>query len=179
VRIVAATNRDLESLSEEGRFRDDLYFRLAVIEIDLPPLRARGNDVLLIAQSELTRRAARSGKAIRGLSAEAARLLLRYDWPGNVRELQNSLERAIAMARFDHIVPEDLPERVRSSRSARTVPVLEGGEELLSLDEVERRYVHYVMEAVNGHRTQAAKILGLDRKTLYRKLDQWGEKSSD
>ena len=172
VRIVVATNRDLRALVDEGRFREDLYFRLAVMEVDLPPLRARGHDVLLIAQRELARRAERAKRDVRGFSPEAARHLLAYSWPGNVRELQNTVERALAMARFDHITPDDLPERVRVSRPEKA-PVLEFGDELVPLSEVERRYIHYVLEAVQGHRKQAARILGLDRKTLYRKLGQW------
>jgi two-component system response regulator HydG len=178
VRIVAATNRDLRALADEHRFREDLYFRLAVLEIDLPPLRARGHDVLLIAQHELVRRAARSKKEIRGFAPEAARLLLAYEWPGNVRELQNSVERALALARFDLIVPEDLPERVRATKRAAGALALEMGEELVPMEEIERRYVLHVLKAVGGHRLQAAKILGLDRKTLYRKLEQWGKRPS-
>jgi two-component system response regulator AtoC len=173
VRIVAATNRDLRGLAEEGRFREDLYFRLAVMEIDLPPLRARGHDVLLIAQRELLRRALRGNKSVRGFAPEAARLLLAYQWPGNVRELQNTVERALALARFDHITPDDLPERVRNVRRGSQPPALEVGDELLPLAEIERRYILHVLDAVQGHRRQAAKILALDRKTLYRKLGQW------
>jgi DNA-binding NtrC family response regulator len=173
VRIIAATNRDLRALADEGRFREDLYFRLAVMEIDLPPLRARGHDVLLIAQRELLRRAARASKDVRGFSPEAARLLLAYSWPGNVRELQNTVERALAMARFDHVAPDDLPERVRTIRVPGAQVALEVGDELLPLAEIERRYIQFVLEAVDGHRKQASKILGLDRKTLYRKLGQW------
>jgi DNA-binding NtrC family response regulator len=172
VRIVAATNRDLRALVDEGRFREDLYFRLAVMEVDLPPLRTRGHDVLLIAQRELARRAQRANREVHGFSPEAARHLLAYSWPGNVRELQNTIERALAMARFDHITPDDLPERVRMARPEKA-PVLEFGDELVPLSEIERRYIHYVLEAVQGHRKQAAQILGLDRKTLYRKLGQW------
>jgi two-component system response regulator AtoC len=180
VRIVAATNRDLRSLADEGKFREDLYFRLAVMEVDLPPLRARGHDVLLIAQRELLRRALRANKNVRGFSPEAGQMLLAYKWPGNVRELQNTVERALAMARFDHITPDDLPERVRSIKPAAIAAVIELGDELLPLSEIERRYIQHVLDAVQGHRKQAAKILGLDRKTLYRKLEQWkGAPDSD
>jgi DNA-binding NtrC family response regulator len=174
VRIVAATNRDLRALADEGRFREDLYFRLAVMEVEIPPLRARGHDVLLIAQRELEKRATRAGKEMRGFAPEAAQVLLSYPFPGNVRELQNTIERALAMARFDHITPDDLPQRMRVTR-AEKASVLDFGDELVPLAEVERRYIHYVLEAVQGHRKQAAKILGLDRKTLYRKLGQWKE----
>jgi two-component system response regulator HydG len=111
---------------------------------------------------------------MRGFAPEAAQLLLSYPFPGNVRELQNTIERALAMARFDHITPDDLPQRMRVAR-AEKASVLDFGDELVPLSEVERRYIHYVLEAVQGHRKQAAKILGLDRKTLYRKLGQWKE----
>jgi two-component system response regulator AtoC len=173
VRIVAATNRDLRALIDEQKFREDMYFRLAVMEIDIPPLRVRGHDVLLIAQRELLRRAELAGRAIHGFTPEAAQLLLSYDWPGNVRELQNAMQRAVAMARFDLIAPEDLPERVRATTRAPAGP-LELGDELVPLEEVERRYILHVLKALNGQRTQAAKVLRLDRKTLYRKLEMWG-----
>jgi DNA-binding NtrC family response regulator len=171
-RVIAATHRDLESAVAEGRFRQDLFFRLNVVEIELPPLRARGNDVLLIAQHFLARSS--GGHRIRGISPEAARLMLAYDWPGNVRELRNCIERAVALARFDQITTDDLPSRVRSpSRGARAEEALVP-EQLITLEELERRYVERVLEAVGRHQGTAARILGIDRKTLYRKLQQWG-----
>ncbi|MBZ0116738.1 MAG: sigma-54 dependent transcriptional regulator, partial [Sandaracinaceae bacterium] len=169
-RIVAATNRDLAQSVEQGQFREDLYFRLAVIPIDLPPLRSRGNDVLLLAQHLLERFAARAGKSIGGIDPEAARRLLSYRWPGNVRELANSVERAVALAHHDRITVDDLPPRVAQPSSAPSAP---GGDALVPLEEVERRYVMQVLDAVGGHRGRAAEILGIDRKTLYRKLEQW------
>jgi two-component system response regulator AtoC len=179
VRIVAATNRDLRSRCEAGAFREDLYFRLAVMEIDLPPLRSRGHDVLLLAQHEIIRRAARAGKAVRGMAPEAASLLLAYDWPGNVRELQNCIERALALARFDLIAAEDLPERIRARKRNHSSVALEFGEELVALEEIERRYILHVLKAVDGHRAQAARVLGMDRKTLYRKLEHWAAPMRD
>jgi two-component system, NtrC family, response regulator AtoC len=173
VRIVAATNRDLRSLVDDKQFREDMYFRLAVMEIDVPPLRARGQDVLLIAQRELLRRAEAAGRPIRGFAPEAAQLILSYDWPGNVRELQNAIQRAVAIARFDLIAAEDLPERVRSTKRSGAGP-LDIGDELVPLEEVERLYILHVLKSLNGHRAQAAKVLRLDRKTLYRKLEMWG-----
>jgi two-component system response regulator HydG len=173
-RIVAATNRDLVSAVEAGRFREDLYFRLNVLEVEVPPLRIRGNDVLLLAQHFLDRAAAAEGKAVRSISPEAAKKLLTYRWAGNVRELRNCIERAVALCRLDAITPDDLPDRVREFAPARVANVAEDVDELLSLEEVERRYILRVLEAVNGHRGQAAKILKLDRKTLYRKLEAWG-----
>ncbi|HEU4616222.1 MAG TPA: sigma-54 dependent transcriptional regulator [Kofleriaceae bacterium] len=173
VRIVAATNRDLEGMVEERRFREDLYYRINVIHIPLPPLRARGGDVLLIAHHLLRQYAAVFDKKVIGLSPAAAERLVSYDWPGNVRELGNCLERAVALAHFEEIQVEDLPDKVRHrSRGAS----MSGSDlqELLTLEEVERRHVLRVLDACNGNRTDAAKMLGLDRKTLYRKLLRWG-----
>jgi DNA-binding NtrC family response regulator len=175
VRLVAATNRDLEEMVEDKRFREDLYYRINVIHIPLPPLRARGGDVLLLAQHMLRQYAAVFDKKVLGLSPAAAERLMAYDWPGNVRELGNCLERAVALAHFEEIQVEDLPDKIRQQKTART-PSLSGNDvpELLTLEEVERRHVLRVLEACQGNRTDAAKILGLDRKTLYRKLLRWG-----
>ncbi len=173
VRIVAATNRDLETAIDERRFREDLYYRLNVIHIPLPPLRARGNDTLLLAQQFLTRFAAQSQKSVAGLSTEAAERLLSYVWPGNVRELQNAMERAVALTRFDTISVDDLPDKIRSYRRSHVLIAAEDPSELVPLEEVERRYILRVMEAVAGNKTLAAQVLGLDRKTLYRKLERY------
>ena len=169
-RLVAATNRDLELAVEEGRFREDLYYRLNVIGLELPPLRARGNDVLLLAQRFLEHFAARSGKRVVGLSAAAAQRLVAYAWPGNVRELQNCIERAVALTAYEELTVEDLPERIRDYRAPSNAS--QGGDpsELVSLEEMERRYIQRVLDTVGGSRTLASRILGVDRKTLYRKL---------
>jgi DNA-binding NtrC family response regulator len=171
-RIVAATNRDLELAVEEGRFREDLYYRLNVIGIELPPLRARGNDVLALSQRFIEQFAARTGKRVVGLSPAAAQRMLAYGWPGNVRELQNCIERAVALTSFEQLTVDDLPERVRSYSQPRAVPENTDPSELVTLEEVERRYIHRVLEAVGGSRTLAARVLGVDRKTLYRKLER-------
>lgn len=169
-RIVAATNRDLEPMVDEGRFREDLFFRINVIHLEAPPLRARGNDTLLLAQRFLEQYAARAGKKIGTLSAEVARRLLAYPWPGNVRELQNCMERAVALARYDRLTVDDLPERIQNHR-APVLPATDDPALLASLDEVERHHILRVMQAVGGNRSSAARILGLDRKTLQRKLE--------
>ena len=173
VRLVAATNRDLEEMVEDKRFREDLYYRIHVIHIPLPPLRARGGDVLSLAQHFVKHQAAVLDKKVVGLASAAAERMMTYDWPGNVRELGNAIERAAALARFEEIQVEDLPDKIRA-QSRR--PGLSGTElpELLTLEEVERRHVMRVLEACNRNRTDAAKVLGLDRKTLYRKLLRWG-----
>jgi two-component system response regulator HydG len=175
VRVLAATNRDLEEAVDERRFRQDLYFRINVIHVELPPLRARGTDVLLLAQRSLEVFAKKSGRPVLGITASAAEKLVAYDWPGNVRELQNAMERAVALARFDQIRPEDLPERVRNYKKSYVVVASDDPSELVPMEEVERRYVLRVLAAVNGNKATAARVLGFDRKTLYRKLERWGK----
>ena len=174
VRVVATTNRDLRSLIEEGRFREDLYFRIDVIHVEMPPLRARGGDVLLLAQQFLDVQGARAGKRITGISPTAAEKLLAYSWPGNVRELQNCIERAIALTRFEQIAVDDLPETVRAYKRSHVLIASDDPSELVPLEEAERRYILRVMEAVGSNKTLAARTLGITRKTLYRKLEQYG-----
>jgi two-component system response regulator HydG len=177
VRILSATNRDLESAIEEGRFREDLYFRVNVIQVDVPPLRARGTDVLLLAQHFLQIFAARSRKEVVGLSDAVAEKLLAYAWPGNVRELRNVIERAVALTRYQQLAVDDLPEKIRTYRQSRMV--IDSGDptELVPLEDVERRYILQVLEAVGDNKANAARILGLDRKTLYRKLRLYDQNS--
>ena len=146
VRILAATNRDLETAVEEGRFRKDLFYRINVIQIDLPPLRARGADILLLAQHFIERSAARAKKQVTGLSEGVAEKLLAYHWPGNVRELRNVIERAVALTRFDKLTLEDLPEKIRDYRSSQVVIGGSDPGELVPLEEVERRYILHVVE---------------------------------
>jgi DNA-binding NtrC family response regulator len=179
VRIVAATNRDLESAVEEGRFRQDLFYRLNVISLEVPPLRARGNDVLILAQTFIRRFAVLTEKRVEGMLSATAEKLLAYDWPGNVRELQNCIERAVTLTDFDKLSIEDLPERVRQYSKPAPVSAVEDPGELVTMEEVERRYIRRVMEAVGGNKTMAAKLLGYDRKTLYRKLAAVGEPSAE
>jgi two-component system response regulator HydG len=174
VRLLSATNRDLETAIDEGRFREDLYFRINVIQLELPPLRARGTDVLLIAGHYLKDFADRAGKPITGISANAAEKLLAFSWPGNVRELRNVIERAVALTRYEQIAVEDLPEKVRDYRSDQVIISGHDPAELIPMEEVERRYILHVLNTVGGNKTTAARVLGLDRKTLYRKLNSYG-----
>ncbi|MEX1361991.1 MAG: sigma-54 dependent transcriptional regulator [Nannocystaceae bacterium] len=173
VRLVAATNRDLEAAVEEGRFREDLFFRINVIHVDLPPLRSRGTDVLSLAQHFLGRYSLQAGKQVQGISPAAAQRLCDYEWPGNVRELRNCMERAVALTRYTDVQVEDLPERVSKYRRSHVVIASDDPTELVPLEEVERRYILRVVETVGGNKTMASKILGLDRKTLYRKLERY------
>ncbi|MEM9492277.1 MAG: sigma-54 dependent transcriptional regulator, partial [Myxococcota bacterium] len=173
VRIVAATNRDLESAVADKSFREDLYFRVNVINIELPPLRARGRDILHLAQHFLKNVADSARKQVTGLSPQAAEKLLAYSWPGNVRELRNCIERAVALAQYEHITVDDLPEKIRDYTRSHVIVTSDDPSELVPMEEVERRYITRVLEAVNGNKTMAAKILRFDRKTLYRKLSRY------
>jgi DNA-binding NtrC family response regulator len=178
VRIIAATHRDLESIVETGQFRQDLYYRINVVHVALPPLRARGGDVLQLAQVFLERCATRAAKDVRGIGAKAADKLLSYEWPGNVRELRNVMERAVALTRYDTLAVEDLPEKIGNHQERDVIVAGSDPTELVTLEEVEQRYVAKVMLAVGGNKTLAAHILGLDRKTLYRRLNIRTDSSS-
>lgn len=173
VRFIAATNRDIESAVEEKRFREDLYFRLNVVRIDVPPLRARPGDILPLAQRFLTTFASASSKAVSSISGAVAERLLSYSWPGNVRELQNCMARAVALARFTEIGVEDLAERVRETRNTDVALASSDPALLLSMEEIERRYIMHVLATVGGNKTTAARVLGIERKTLYRKLEHY------
>ena len=174
VRLVCATNRDLETAVEDGRFREDLYYRINVIHVPIPPLRERGRDILLLAQHYIDRFAATPGNEVVGPTTSAAERLLTYAWPGNVRELRNAIESATALARHDRITLDDLPERIRRFRPTELVVPLDDTQSLQTMEEVERRYILRVLETLAGNKRQAARVLGFDRRTLYRKLERYG-----
>ena len=178
-RLIAATHRDLATATTEGKFREDLYYRINVIELNLPALHARGSDVLLLAQHFVREFGERAHKAVNGLSPGAAERLLAYVWPGNVRELRNCIERAVALTQFEQITVDDLPERIRKYHSSFVVVASDDPTELVPIEEVERRYILRVLESVHGNKTSAARILGLDRVTLYRKLERYREKNTE
>jgi DNA-binding NtrC family response regulator len=169
-RIVAATNKDLDVEVEEKRFRQDLFYRINVVAIPVPPLRLRPSDILPLAQYFVVRIATRSGKNVIGISEPAARLLVGYDWPGNVRELENCIERAVALSRHDQLTTDDLPEKLRAFRDANMVIATSTPDDLVTLDEMHRRYVRVVLEAVQNNKAHAARVLGIDRRSLYRRL---------
>jgi two-component system response regulator HydG len=171
VRVIAATHRDLETAVEEGRFRQDLFYRLNVIRLDLPPLRSRGSDIMLMAEAFVDSISRRLERKVTGFSRSATERLMTYPWPGNVRELQNCLERAVVLARAAVIGVEDLPEKVRAYEPKHVLVASNDPAELISLEEMERRYILRVLELVGGNKSRAAEILGLDRKTLYRKVE--------
>jgi two-component system response regulator HydG len=176
VRIVAATNRDLQAEVRQGRFREDLFYRINVVEVQVPPLRVRENDALLLAQSFLARCGAIRGGHVVGIQAAAAERITAYSWPGNVRELQNCIERAVALTQFDHIGLDDLPERVAEAVAPRRPVATESGDPavMLPMEQVERRHIEQVLSALGGNKASAARLLGMDRRTLYRKLERWG-----
>jgi two-component system response regulator HydG len=169
-RIITATHRDLEADVQGQRFREDLYYRINVVSIDLPALRERNTDVLKLASHFLRSACSRSAKGLLQLSPQFAERLMAYDWPGNVRELENCIERAVAMARFDHLTVEDLPEVIRAYRADSFVMTANDADEILTLHELERRYVARVMKLMGGNKIRTAQKLGIDRRTLSRML---------
>jgi transcriptional regulator with PAS, ATPase and Fis domain len=169
VRVIAATNRELTQEIAEGRFRMDLYYRLHVVELAVPPLRNRREDILPLARILLAEAAARLNRTVSGISPRAADQLLRYDWPGNVRELENAMERAVALARDDQAEVEDLPEEVR-----RAVPVPLRASPVKQLEEIEKEYILAVLDLNAGNQARTAEQLGIGSATLYRKLRSYG-----
>jgi two-component system response regulator HydG len=169
-RLIAATNRDLETAIEDKRFREDLYYRINVVQITVPPLRARPGDLPILAAHFIEQIAARSGRSRATISDEAARKMIAYDWPGNVRELQNCIERVMALGNLNVVQMEDLPAKVRDHHEPDTVTATGQPDELITLDEIERRYIRRVLAATSNNKTDAARILGIDRRSLYRRL---------
>lgn len=169
VRIIAATNLNLADEVKAKHFREDLYYRLNVIEIRLPPLRDRRDDIPLLVENFLHKCAQANRKPLQGINESSLALLIDYSWPGNVRELENIIERAVTLARGEKIMPEDLPATVQGSRGDRRV-LDDAAERTLPLQEVEWEYIKKILEKTGGNKYQAAQALGIDRKTLYRKL---------
>jgi DNA-binding NtrC family response regulator len=170
VRVIAATHRDLERAAKEGTFRQDLYYRLHVLSIRVPPLRERREDVPLLAAHFLTGIAA-SGRGAVSLTPAAVAALAAHDWPGNVRELENALERLAVETRGGTIDVSDLPPAFRERKASLEEPLFTG---LPSLEELEKRYLRHVLSAVKGNRSRAAEVLGIDRRTLYRMAARFG-----
>ncbi len=176
VRVVAATNRNLEAMLADGGFREDLYYRLNVIQLDLPPLRARPEDVVPLAERHLAQLGGKSAPPRRlHLAADAQQLLLGYAWPGNVRELHNVLERGAALCQGDVIVADDLPGHVRERKPGDFLAAAVARH--MTVAALEREYIERVLDDEGGNKTRAAQRLGLDRKTLYRKLEEYARQS--
>ena len=170
VRIIAATNKDLKQLVTETRFRDDLYYRLNVVSITIPPLRDRSEDIPLLTKFFLQKYGHSDAKHVTEISAKAMALLTQYNWPGNVRELEHTIERAIVLTPHSTIVPEDLPAAIASQ--IHSVAIKESGWK--TLDQLEREHILKVLGAYKGDEAQAAETLGIHRKTLQRKLKEYG-----
>ncbi len=173
VRIVAATNRDLEEEVRRGHFRSDLFYRLNVIAVELPALRERRDDLVLLIDAFMQDMASDRGDSPRALSSEALDAVMVYDWPGNVRELQNALEHAVVLSKGDIIEPSALPDRI--TRRRKEPLVAERSSPNPSLDIIERAYIMWVLQSEGGNKTRAAEVLGIDPSTLYRKLSRYEE----
>jgi len=169
VRVVAATNRDLGNMVKQGTFRADLYYRLNVISLELPPLRMRTEDIAMLAGHFLRKYAAENEKAINDMSRDALQLLERYTWPGNVRELENVVERATLLETSREITPESLPENIRNAPQA---PPVNPDEDLQTLEEVGRTYIETVLKKTGGNKARASEILGINRTSLWRMIQR-------
>jgi two-component system response regulator AtoC len=173
VRLIAATNKNLVTLVQAGTFREDLFFRLKVVEIHLPPLRERTEDIPLLAQHFLRDSAGENGKEVTSLAPEALELLMAYKWPGNVRELRTAIEHAVVFARGKIVAARDLPQNIRTGQSSLPTPVSQMPTGDLNVHEVEKELVMRALKEADGNRTAAAKKLGMSRRTLHRKLHEF------
>ena len=171
VRVIAATNADLEKAVADGRFRSDLFYRIATVTMAVPPLRDRPEDIPLLIKHFLLRASAEAGKDPPQLDAETADLFTRYRWPGNIRELQNAIQQAVILCSGTQITRADLPARITGDHQS-PARLEELATRRMALHDVEREYARAVLASVNGHRGEAAAILGVDRKTLTRKLEE-------
>jgi two-component system response regulator AtoC len=177
VRIITATNRDLEQFVKEGKFRDDLFYRLNVVRITLPSLKEREEDIPMLAHHFLQKCAAGTTTAVRGFHPDTMECLKRYRWPGNVRELENAIERAVSLSHGPLLTPDDLPSSIRQAPSPaeQKSDMTDTGESVyLTLEEVEKRHLMRVLKETKGNKVKAAKILGIDRRTLYRMAERFG-----
>jgi two-component system, NtrC family, response regulator AtoC len=170
VRLVAATNKNLEALVKEGKFREDLFFRLRVVEIELPPLRERSSDVPLLAQSFLREFAKENSKPVNDFTVDALEALMNFNWPGNVRELRTAIEHAVVLSKGDRITMRDLPQSVRHGGAVET-KILVGKD--LTVKDAEKQLIIRALKETDGNRTHAAKKIGMSRRTFHRKLHEY------
>ncbi len=176
VRLIAATNKDLEAMVKEGTFREDLFYRLNVVTIALPPLRERREDIPLLMQKFLDEFNQENSKSIEGFTSDCQQALISYDWPGNIRELRNVVERMVVLARQERLTVRDLPAHMRKGADEPApVAVMPN----MSLDEVEKNMILRALEAHQGNRTKAAEQLGISRRTLHRKLNEYGLRADE
>jgi two-component system response regulator AtoC len=174
VRVLTSTNRDLEAEVGAGRFREDLFYRINVVQVAVPALRDRAGDVLALAQHFINEIAIRIHKPVRGISTGAARLFAGYDWPGNVRELENCVERAVALCRLDELTTDDLPLRMQEHARSAVLPIADSPDGFVPMKEMQNRYIGHALRTVGGNKTRAARALGIDRRSLYRWLEDQG-----
>ncbi|HSE97723.1 MAG TPA: sigma-54 dependent transcriptional regulator [Blastocatellia bacterium] len=176
VRVIAATNRDLESMVKDGRFREDLYYRLNIIPITIPPLRNRRDDIPPLVDYFVSKHSVAAQRHIRGLTASARNLIMNYSWPGNVRQLESAIERAILLCEGDHIDAEDLPYEIRQEGSPAAALNFKLPPEGISFEELEQSLITQAMEQTGWNITRAAKLLGLSFRTLQYRLEKFGIK---
>lgn len=174
VRIITATNKDLQQEIRAGRFREDLYYRLNVVALNMPPLRERPEDIPLLAQYFLTMFSETNRKRIKGFTPQSMDRLLRYDWPGNVRELMNAVERGVVLSRSEYITEEELPLVLRDTPVTGELPLIDALPPDTPLNEVERATILKTLDAVGGNKSEAARRLGITRRTLHKKLKLYG-----
>jgi len=179
VRVIAATNRDLRAMVADGRFRDDLYYRINVLSIDVPPLRERREDIPVLIEFFLKKHTKNTSRLITGLTPETRKLMLEYSWPGNVRQLESAIERAILLSEGDLITPEDLPTEVRQEVGPASEGAFKLPAEGINFEDVERNLITQAMEQTDYNITKAAKLLGLTFRTLQYRLEKFGIKKPD
>ncbi|HUK81623.1 MAG TPA: sigma-54 dependent transcriptional regulator [Verrucomicrobiae bacterium] len=171
VRLIAATNRDLKKLVSEGKFRDDLFYRLSVVTIALPPLRERRDDIALLVSTFLRQSARENDKDVREITQEAVNVLMAYDWPGNVRELRNTIEQMVVLSRNQRLSVRDVPAAIRGGADLTKISVVRTG---MTVEEAERQLIVQALKEMRGNRTRAAAKIGMSRRTLHRKLKKYG-----
>ena len=179
VRVIAATNRDLRAMVSDGRFRDDLYYRINVLSIDVPPLRERREDIPVLIEYFLKKHTRNTSRLITGLTPETRKLMIDYSWPGNVRQLESAIERAILLAENDKITLEDLPTEVRQEAGPAAEGTFKLPAEGINFEDVERNLITQAMEQTDYNITKAAKLLGLTFRTLQYRLEKFGIKKPD
>jgi len=175
VRILAATNKDLETLVKAGRFREDAFYRLHVVTINLPPLREHPEDIPLLANHFIKTACQRAKKSVSGISKGAMEILTHYHWPGNIRQLENVIERAVTLTTNNVLMPSDISDDLSSKNEA---PLPSTSDALFTLEEMKRRYVEQILNQTGGNQSKAAEVLGINRKTLYRLSKRREPKSS-
>jgi transcriptional regulator with PAS, ATPase and Fis domain len=179
VRVIAATNRDLRAMVGDGRFRDDLYYRINVLSIDVPPLRERREDIPVLIDYFLKKHTKNTSRLIKGLAPETKRMMHDYGWPGNIRQLESAIERAILLCEGDTITPDDLPSELRQETSAASTGGFKLPAEGINFEDVEKNLILQAMDQTDYNITKAAKLLGLTFRTLQYRLEKFGIKRTD